>query len=114
VAADHHERSRRHSARQAAKPNEVADLVTFLVSPRAASITGTEYVTMAHCSYCLTRWRLAMVGDSPTTICDQLDMFVHPKVFPLGGRDRPPVPLLAAAERERRIHGTLDWLRCLN
>ncbi len=27
-----------------AKPNEVADLVTFLVSPRAASITGTEYV----------------------------------------------------------------------
>ena len=27
-----------------AKPNEVADLVVFLVSPRAASITGTEYV----------------------------------------------------------------------
>jgi NAD(P)-dependent dehydrogenase (short-subunit alcohol dehydrogenase family) len=27
-----------------AKPNEVADLVAFLVSPRAASITGTEYV----------------------------------------------------------------------
>lgn len=27
-----------------AKPNEVADLVTFLVSPRAASITGVEYV----------------------------------------------------------------------
>ena len=26
------------------KPNEVADLVAFLVSPRAASITGTEYV----------------------------------------------------------------------
>ena len=26
------------------KPNEVADLVMFLVSPRAASITGTEYV----------------------------------------------------------------------
>jgi len=26
------------------KPNEVADLVLFLVSPRAASITGTEYV----------------------------------------------------------------------
>ena len=25
-------------------PNEVADLVAFLVSPRAASITGTEYV----------------------------------------------------------------------
>jgi NAD(P)-dependent dehydrogenase (short-subunit alcohol dehydrogenase family) len=27
-----------------AKPIEVADLVAFLVSPRAASITGTEYV----------------------------------------------------------------------
>jgi len=27
-----------------AKPEEVADLVTFLVSPRAAAITGTEYV----------------------------------------------------------------------
>jgi len=27
-----------------AKPNEVADLVAFLVSPRAASINGTEYV----------------------------------------------------------------------
>ncbi|UUZ71163.1 SDR family oxidoreductase [Polaromonas sp. P1(28)-8] len=27
-----------------AKPQEVADLITFLVSPRAASITGTEYV----------------------------------------------------------------------
>ena len=27
-----------------AQPNEVADLVMFLVSPRAASITGTEYV----------------------------------------------------------------------
>jgi NAD(P)-dependent dehydrogenase (short-subunit alcohol dehydrogenase family) len=27
-----------------AKPAEVADLVAFLVSPRAASITGTEYV----------------------------------------------------------------------
>jgi NAD(P)-dependent dehydrogenase (short-subunit alcohol dehydrogenase family) len=27
-----------------AKPKEVADLITFLVSPRAASITGTEYV----------------------------------------------------------------------
>ena len=27
-----------------AKPKEVADLVTFLVSPRAASITGAEYV----------------------------------------------------------------------
>jgi NAD(P)-dependent dehydrogenase (short-subunit alcohol dehydrogenase family) len=27
-----------------AKPTEVADLVGFLVSPRAASITGTEYV----------------------------------------------------------------------
>src|SRR5260221_434625 len=26
-----------------AKPKEVADLITFLVSPRAASITGTEY-----------------------------------------------------------------------
>jgi NAD(P)-dependent dehydrogenase (short-subunit alcohol dehydrogenase family) len=26
------------------KPTEVADLVTFLVSPRAGSITGTEYV----------------------------------------------------------------------
>jgi NAD(P)-dependent dehydrogenase (short-subunit alcohol dehydrogenase family) len=27
-----------------AKPKEVADLVGFLVSPRAAAITGTEYV----------------------------------------------------------------------
>lgn len=27
-----------------AKPQEIADLVAFLVSPRAASITGTEYV----------------------------------------------------------------------
>jgi len=27
-----------------AKPNEVADLIAFLVSTRAASITGTEYV----------------------------------------------------------------------
>jgi len=27
-----------------AQPREVADLVAFLVSPRAASITGTEYV----------------------------------------------------------------------
>jgi NAD(P)-dependent dehydrogenase (short-subunit alcohol dehydrogenase family) len=27
-----------------ARPTEVAELVTFLASPRAASITGTEYV----------------------------------------------------------------------
>ena len=27
-----------------AKPGEVADLIAFLVSPQAASITGTEYV----------------------------------------------------------------------
>ena len=27
-----------------AQPREVADLITFLVSPRAASITGVEYV----------------------------------------------------------------------
>lgn len=27
-----------------AKPGEVADLIAFVVSPRAASITGTEYV----------------------------------------------------------------------
>ena len=27
-----------------AKPHEVADLVGFLVSPRASAITGTEYV----------------------------------------------------------------------
>ena len=27
-----------------AKPGEVADLIAFVASPRAASITGTEYV----------------------------------------------------------------------
>ena len=27
------------------RPTEVADLVALLASPRAASITGTEYVT---------------------------------------------------------------------
>jgi NAD(P)-dependent dehydrogenase (short-subunit alcohol dehydrogenase family) len=27
-----------------AKPKEVADLIAFLASPRAASITGTEYI----------------------------------------------------------------------
>ena len=27
-----------------ARPQEVADLIIFLVSPRAAAITGTEYV----------------------------------------------------------------------
>jgi NAD(P)-dependent dehydrogenase (short-subunit alcohol dehydrogenase family) len=27
-----------------AKPSEVADLIAFLVSPLAASITGSEYV----------------------------------------------------------------------
>jgi NAD(P)-dependent dehydrogenase (short-subunit alcohol dehydrogenase family) len=27
-----------------AKPEEVADLIAFVASPRAASITGTEYI----------------------------------------------------------------------
>jgi len=27
-----------------AKPREVADLIAFLVSPRAASISGTEHI----------------------------------------------------------------------
>ena len=30
--------------RRPARPEEVADLIAFLVSSRAASITGTEYV----------------------------------------------------------------------
>ena len=43
--ADHHERASA-AFRSAALPSrkEVADLIAFLVSPRAASITGTEYV----------------------------------------------------------------------
>jgi NAD(P)-dependent dehydrogenase (short-subunit alcohol dehydrogenase family) len=28
-----------------AKPREVADLIAFVVSPRAGAIAGTEYVT---------------------------------------------------------------------
>jgi NAD(P)-dependent dehydrogenase (short-subunit alcohol dehydrogenase family) len=37
-----------------AKPSEVADLVAFLASPRAASITGTEYVIDAEQCDCVT------------------------------------------------------------
>jgi NAD(P)-dependent dehydrogenase (short-subunit alcohol dehydrogenase family) len=29
---------------RSSKPSEIADLIAFLVSPRAASITGSEYV----------------------------------------------------------------------
>ena len=34
-----------------AKPMEVADLIAFLVSPQASSITGSEYVIDVHNSY---------------------------------------------------------------
>ena len=55
-----------------AKPNEVADLIAFLLSPRAASITGSEYVIEAvPFRLCKTRdsglWRsfAAMRVDRP-------------------------------------------------
>src|SRR6266436_1933844 len=35
---------RRHSIGRPAKPKEVADLIAFVASPLAGSITGTEYV----------------------------------------------------------------------
>src|SRR5262245_15628016 len=39
-----HEFARRHPDGRLPKPKEVADLIVFLASPSAASITGTEYV----------------------------------------------------------------------
>jgi NAD(P)-dependent dehydrogenase (short-subunit alcohol dehydrogenase family) len=41
---DHHGLARWNSLGRPNKPREVADLIEFLVSPRASAITGTEYV----------------------------------------------------------------------